>query len=144
MRMPIEATADIEEKLSNSRFCAEEGLPKNGRWRKAYLSTDMDSIYSTCWAGELEVSDDYRLGKRYEGTKKRSSSGIWCYDAGRGLEEVFPDAYHIDLTGEGTTYWSPVWEVLVDRRQKEKDFGWQWIQPEESLVVVALILEGRN
>ena len=82
MRLPIKANEDMEENLFDSRFCAEEGLPKSGRWRKAYLSADMNSIYSTCWAGELELSDECRI---YDGTEKRSSSGICCYDASRGL-----------------------------------------------------------
>ena len=53
-------------------------------------------------------------------------------------------AYYQDLTGEGHTFWAPVWEIAVDRERRSKTWHGQWLQFPESTLITALIIEGRN
>merc|ERR1719506_2271552 len=110
------------------------------KWRRAWHGCKLEALYSIVYHGKLFESRDKAHGERhFDGIP-----GVYVHkDRTRNKAESY--IRFVDLCKDGI-FWAVKWEVRVDRKRaldlnKNTD---QWVQPEDSVRLVALWICGRT
>lgn len=140
-RFPWIAFSDAELPTTSQGGLAYE-LDGKASWVTAWHGIRMEALYSICFHGFVKAScsDGDRGERTHTGV-----TGVYCFSDERQEKAADQYAVFVDLL-RTEVYWRAVLELRVDRSarvpmaSRRTD---QWVQPQDSVRLVALCVEGR-